>query len=73
LAGKKKDVLSAVAAETMILGIIGGICGLLAGYLAAVGLSYYEVNLALPWNLSVQPGVDGHNAVGQTVALPVII
>ncbi|MBC8318506.1 MAG: ABC transporter permease [Desulfobulbaceae bacterium] len=70
---QKKDILATVAAETVMLGFVGGICGLGLGYMAAVGLSYQEVSLTLPWNLSVQPGTAGHNGSGQTVALPVVM
>lgn len=70
---QKKDILATVATETMILGFIGGMCGLGLGYMAAVGLSYQEVGLTLPWHLSVQSGVAGYNGSGQTVALPVIM
>lgn len=70
---QKKDILAIITAETLMLGFVGGICGLGLGYMAAVGLSYQEVSLTLPWSLSVQPGAAGHNGSGQTVALPVVM
>jgi putative ABC transport system permease protein len=73
---QKKDILTAIISETMLLGCIGGICGLGLGYLISYGLSFQEISLALPWNLSVQPGTVGQNSSNAgpgLVAIPVII
>ena len=70
---QRKDILAAVAAETILLGLLGGLLGLALGYLAAVGLSFHEVSLALPWNLSGSPGAAQSGGVGQTVSFPVTV
>ncbi len=71
---QRKDILAAAAGETILLGLAGGILGLGLGYLAAVGLSFHEVGLALPWNLSGGPGAAAQNgAAGQAVSFPVTV
>lgn len=67
---RRKEILVAVVAETMLLGLIGGFCGLGLGYLAAAGLSHQEVSLALPWSLTVLPGTAEHTGRVQAVAMP---
>ncbi len=69
---RKKEILFSVAAETLLLGLIGGLCGLGLGYMAAVGLSQQGASVTLPWSLTVQPGTVDHNTgSGQSVALAV--
>jgi putative ABC transport system permease protein len=68
---RRREIVVAVAAETLLLGLIGGLCGVGLGYLAALGLSQQEISIALPWSLTVQPGTVEHAGSGQTLTLPV--
>ncbi len=72
---QRRDILTAIAAETFLLGCIGAVCGVGLGYLAAMLVGLQEVSLTVPWNLAVQAGPMKHGAAGAgtQVVLPVVI
>jgi ABC-type lipoprotein release transport system permease subunit len=71
---RKRDILTAFAAETLLLGIVGALAGIGLGYAITFAVSHAGVILTLPWNLSAAPGLPGHlQHEGERMVLPVVL
>lgn len=74
LGWRRRDVVQALMAESVILGLGGAFAGVAVGWAAACSIGEMGVSLTIPWSLNPLPaGVGSHGAtgMGQTISLPV--
>lgn len=57
---KKSDITWTLLAETVMVGVAGGLVGIALGYLGAWVMGSMKISLAMPWNLSPMPAGTGH-------------
>jgi ABC-type antimicrobial peptide transport system permease subunit len=70
-----KNVISQLSGESIVQCLMGGIMGLILSFIAAFGLSFIQVNIPIPWEMSPTPHFlpGGGDAVFKTLQLPVTI
>lgn len=71
----KSNIMFTVVTETLVIGLLGGVAGIVLGYLGAWGLGSMKISLAMPWNLSPVPSGAGHTTSMsvRSMSLPVAV
>ena len=68
-----RNVVSQLLAESVVQCVMAGLLGLLIALVAAYGLSFLQVNIPIPWEMSPRPHFlpGGGDQIFKTIRLPV--
>jgi len=66
------DVQKQLMGEVFVQSLLGGVAGIMTGYLISYGLGYLSIPVSTPWEVNLMPAFAKETgAVAQTIRLPV--
>ena len=70
----EKDVQKQLMGEALTQSLLGGLVGIVAGYIISYGLGFLEIPITTPWEVNLLPAfAKDTEAAAQTVRLPVSV
>jgi len=67
------EIQKQLMGEAFLQAVIGGILGILIGYVISYGMGFLSISIPVPWELNPVPAMAKAEAVAQAVRLPVSV
>ena len=67
------EIQKQLMGEAFLQAVIGGILGILIGYVISYGMGFLSISIPVPWELNPVPAMAKAEAAAQAVRLPVSV